>query len=89
MISKRLSPASPGDVPGTIGRETPEPAPNEDKTIDGRLAAILGASFAIAVIAGVLTYYATGKTSASIAWGILAGGGTFASAFSSLNSVIA
>jgi hypothetical protein len=88
MISKRLYAASPGHVPGTSGRETPEPAPIRNKTIPGRWAGITGASFAIAVIAGLLTYYATGKTGASIAWGFLAVGGAFASAFSFLNGVI-
>lgn len=88
MVSKRLSSASPGDVPGASGRETPEPAPIRYKTIPGRLAGIIGASFAIAVIAGFLTYYATGKTGAGIAWGFIAVGGAFASAFSFLNGVI-
>jgi hypothetical protein len=89
MFNRLSKSVSPGKVPGAVGPETAESAPIDQKTLSGRWAGIIGASFAIAVIAGILTYLATGKSGASMYGGILAGGAAFTSAVSFLNSHIA
>jgi hypothetical protein len=88
MIKRLSKSASQGKVPGGNGRETPElPAIPDDK-LTGRWAGLIGASFVIAVFAGVLTYFAAGK-SGSLAGAALAGGAAFGCALGLLNSIIA
>jgi len=89
MFTRLSNSASPRKVPGAVGTETAQSAPIDHKTLSGRWAGIIGASFMIGIIAGILAYLATGKSGASIAGGILAGGAAFTSALSFLNSLIA
>jgi len=71
-------------VPSSRYWEPPETAPiTNSKLLSGRAAAIIGASFVIAVCAGTLTYLTAGKSSAS-----LAGAAAFAGAIRLLDSII-
>jgi hypothetical protein len=57
--------------------------------LSARSAAILGASFLIAIIAGALTYLALGRSDSSLAGAILAAGTAFAGAIRLLIAIIA
>lgn len=79
-----------GNLPGHGDPETPHGLPGSAvRLLSGRAAAILGTSFLIAVIAGVLTYLALGHSAAGLPSGILAAGAAFAGAIQLLNSIIA
>ncbi|MGH3279817.1 MAG: hypothetical protein ACRDNW_11870 [Trebonia sp.] len=56
--------------------------------LSARSAAILGASFLIAVIAGALAYFTLGRFPADIAGGALAAGTAFAGAVRLLMTII-
>ena len=66
---------------------TDRPSGSKGGLLSARAAAILGASFLIAVIAGALTYFAVGKSAASLPSGILAAGAAFPGAIRLLNSI--
>jgi hypothetical protein len=56
--------------------------------LSARSAAILGASFLIALIAGGLTYLALGRSDSGLAGAILAAGTTFAGSIRLLITII-
>lgn len=86
MLQKKVSQQK---VPDSRRGETPETAsPTNGKLLSGRAAAIIGASFVIAVCAGALTYLAAGKSSASLAGAIVVGAAAFAGAIRLLDSII-
>jgi hypothetical protein len=79
-------PAGPAPAPPP---PVPETAPiTNSKLLSGRAAAIIGASFVIAVCAGTLTYLTAGRSSASLAGAILVGAAAFAGAIRLLDSII-
>jgi hypothetical protein len=79
-----------GNLPGHGDPQTPDRKPDgKAGLLSARSAAILGASFLIAVIAGMLADIALGKSAASVPSSILAAGTTFAGAIRLLNSIIA
>lgn len=89
MFQRLQKKASQQKVSGSRYRETPESAPTTDsKLLSGRAAAIIGASFVIAVCAGTLTYLTAGKSGASRAAAILVGAAAFAGAIRLLDSII-
>jgi hypothetical protein len=69
--------------------ETPHSEPGAKGLLSARSAAILGASFLIAVVAGVLTYLALGRSATGLAGAILAAGTAFAGAIRLLITIIA
>jgi hypothetical protein len=90
MIMRLQKTASKQKVPSSHRQETQEPAAIAGgRLLTGRSAAILGASFAIAVCAGVLAYLAVGKPGANLAGAVLAAGAAFVSAIRFLDSIIA
>jgi hypothetical protein len=89
MFQRLQKKASQQKVPSSPYWETPETArASNSKLLSGRAAAIIGASFVIAVCAGTLTYLAAGKSSASLAGAILVGATAFAGAIRLLDSII-
>lgn len=89
MFQRLQKKASRQKAPGSRNWETPETAPTTNsKLLSGRAAAIIGASFAIAVCAGTLTYLAVGKHGATLAEPILVGAAAFAGAIRLLDSII-
>lgn len=60
-----------------------------DGLLSARSAAILGASFLIAVVAGALAYFTIGRFPANLAGGILTAGTAFAGAVRLLMAIIA
>lgn len=90
MIKRLQKNASAQEVPGSHDWETSGSGTDADgRLLTVRSAGILGASFVIAVCAGVLTYLAVGKPGAGLAGAALAGGAAFAGAIQLLNSIIA
>jgi hypothetical protein len=90
MIKRLQKNASPEQVPGSHDWETSGSAANTDgRLLTVRSAGIIGASFMIAICAGVLTYLAVGKPGPGLAGAVLAGGAAFAGAIQLLNSIIA
>jgi hypothetical protein len=71
---------SGGEYPGSGG---------QGALLSARAAAILGASFLIAVIAGVLAYLTLGRFPANLAGAILAAGTAFAGAVRLLMAIVA
>jgi hypothetical protein len=89
MFQRIQKKTSQQKVPSGRYREAPESAPVADsKLLSGRAAAIIGASFVIAVCAGMLTYLSAGKSGASLAGAILVGAVAFAGAIRLLDSII-
>ena len=89
MLQRLPKKTSQQKVPSSRYWETPKPAPAANsKLLSGRAAAIIGASFMIAVCAGTLTYLAAGKSGASLAGAILVGAAAFAGAIHLLDSII-
>lgn len=89
MFQRLQKKASQQKAPSSSYWKTPESAPTTNsKLLGGRAAAIIGASFVIAVCAGTLTYLAAGKSGASLAGAILAGAAVFAGAIHLLDSII-
>lgn len=67
------------NIPRSVGAETSDSGPGgRSGLLSGRAAAILGSSFVVAVIAGVLTYLALGRSTEGLAGGVLAAGAAFA-----------
>jgi hypothetical protein len=90
MIKRLAKNPSSRKVPSSHDPETPESGPDADgRLLTVRSAAILLASFVIAVCAGVLTYLAVGKPGTGLAGAVLTGGTAFAGAIQLLNSIIA
>jgi hypothetical protein len=89
MIKRLQKNASPVKVPSSNNWETPGIPPIGDRLLTSRAAAILGASFAIAVCTGILTYLTVGKPGAGQAAAVLAGSAAFVGAIRFLNSIIA
>lgn len=90
MIKRLHNKASEQKVPINREPETPESPPAvRPGLLPGRWAGILGASFLVAVCAGVLTYLAVSKPGADLAGAVLAGGAAFAGAVRLLDSIIA
>ena len=89
MFQRLQKKAPQQKVPGSRYWKTPETAPaTNGKLLSGRAAAIIGASFVIAVCAGTLTYLTAGRSSASLAGAILVGSAAFAGAIRLLDSII-
>jgi hypothetical protein len=89
MFQRLQKKAAQQKVPSSRYLETPETTPaTNGKLLSGRAAAIIGASFVIAVCAGTLTYLTAGKSSASLAGAILIGAAAFAGAIRLLDSII-
>lgn len=89
MNNARLSHGSrQGNIPAGGDPEDPD-LPSGRGLLSARAAVILGTSFFIAVIAGALAYLALGRSTASMAGGILAAGTAFAGAIRLLNYIIA
>ena len=89
MIQRLQKKASQQKVPSSLHPETSENETAPDgRLLSGRAAAIIGASFLIAICAGALTYLAVGKPGADIAGAILAGGAAFAGSIRLLDSTI-
>jgi hypothetical protein len=80
---------SEGNPRGRSVTETSHSEPAAKGLLSARSAAILGSSFLIAVIAGVLTYLALGRSAAGLAGAILATGTAFAGAVRLLITIIA
>jgi hypothetical protein len=85
-MSVRVSKQSPEGNPS--GEPDPEKT-GVDALLSARSAAILGASFLIAVCAGILAYLALGRFPADLAGAVLAGGTAFAGAVRLLMAIIA
>lgn len=89
MFQRLQKKASHQKVPSSRYWKTPETAPiTNSKLLSGRAAAIIGASFVIAVCAGTLTYLTAGKSSPSLAGAILVGAAAFAGSIRLLDSII-
>jgi hypothetical protein len=89
MIQRLQKKTSGQKVPSSRDRETPETPPTaSSKLLSGRAAAIISASFAIAICAGTLTYLTAGKRGESLAEAILVGAAAFAGAIRLLDSII-
>jgi hypothetical protein len=85
----RLSdPPSEGNPPRPADAEMPGRERDSSGLLSARSAAILGASFVIAVIAGVLAYLTLGRPPADFAGAALAAGTAFAGAVRLLMAII-
>lgn len=93
-MSIRVSDEAPEGNPGNPSRNRPVTRSSDDEQggrglLSARSAAILGASLLTALIAGVLTYLALGRTVPGMAGAILAAGTTFAGTIRLLITIIA
>lgn len=69
--------------------ETSDGGQDSRSLLPARSAAILGTSFLVALIAGVLTYLALGRSAAGVAGALLAAGTAFAGTIRLLITIIA
>lgn len=69
--------------------ETSDSGQSSRCLLSARSAAILGASFLVALITGVLTYLALGRSAAGVAGALLAAGTAFAGTIRLLLTIIA
>jgi hypothetical protein len=87
-ISSVSEPSSQGNPSRQPGAEIPGRERDGSGLLSARSAAILGASFLIAVIAGVLAYLTLGRSPADLAGAGLAAGTAFAGAVRLLMAII-
>jgi hypothetical protein len=87
-FSRVSDPSSEGNPPRQPGTETSDRERDGSGLLSARSAAILGASFLIAVIAGVLAYLTLGRSPADLAGAGLAAGTAFAGAVRLLMAII-
>lgn len=89
MIFRVSNPSPEGNNRSPGDPETSDSQPDaKGGLLSARAAAILGASFLIAIIAGGLTYLALGRSTPSLAGAVLAAGTAFAGAIRLLITII-
>ena len=89
MISRLSDGYSAGNPRDRSVTETSDEEQGGRGLLSARSAAILGASFLVALIAGALTYLALGRSDPSLAGAILAAGTAFAGTIRLLITIIA
>lgn len=89
MTARLPNPSSEGNPPSQPDPEISRHSREMGGLLSARSAAILGASFLIAVAAGILAYFTLGRFPESLAGAALAAGAAFAGTIRLLMSIIA